>query len=188
MAGSERITKLNGDGGNRNRRVAYLGVMLSLALILSYIESLVPFFFGVPGMKLGLTNVIVVLLLLRGSRGDAKRAAFDAFLISMLRILLAGILFGNPFSVLYSFAGGILSFAGMLVALYKLKLHSVTVSVLGGVLHNVGQLFVAWLVVANFAVWGYATVLFASGFLTGGLIGVMAVETDRRLPKGAGYR
>ena len=84
-------------------KTAYLGIFLSLALICSYVESLVPFYFGAPGVKLGLANLVtVVLLYIKGTR--------EAFFVSMLRILLAGFLFGNPFSIFYSFSGGCFSF------------------------------------------------------------------------------
>ena len=87
-------------------KVAYLGVFLALALICSYVESLIPFYFGIPGVKLGLTNIVVVLMLYCvGTK--------EAFAISMLRIVLAGFLFGNLFSILYSLAGGKFSFLVM---------------------------------------------------------------------------
>ena len=91
-------------------KVAYLGVFLALALICSYVESLIPFYFGIPGVKLGLTNIVVVLMLYCvGTK--------EAFAISMLRIVLAGFLFGNLFSILYSLAGGMFSF----LVMYLLK-------------------------------------------------------------------
>ncbi len=160
------------------QNTARLGVFLSVALILSYIESLIPFYFGVPGMKLGLCNVIVVLLLMRNGPGEA-------LLISVLRILLSSLLFGSLFSFCFSLSGGILSFFVMWFALRFMKLHPVTVSILGGVSHNVGQLFVALLLVKNYAIGVYAPVLFVFGLITGGSIGIIATETDRRLPQDA---
>lgn len=89
-------------------KVAYLGVFLALALICSYVESLIPFYFGIPGVKLGLTNLVVVLMLYCvGTK--------EALLISVLRIVLSGFLFGNMFSILYSLAGGLLSFIVMVL-------------------------------------------------------------------------
>ena len=85
------------------KKTAYLGVYLALALICSYVESLIPFYFGIPGVKLGLTNIVVVLMLYCvGTK--------EALAVSALRIVLAGFLFGNMFSILYSLAGGLLSF------------------------------------------------------------------------------
>lgn len=107
-------------------KVAYLGVFLALALICSYVESLIPFYFGIPGVKLGLTNIVVVLMLYCvGTK--------EAFAISMLRIVLAGFLFGNLFSILYSLAGGMFSFLVMYLLKRTGKLGVLPVSVAGGV-------------------------------------------------------
>ena len=92
------------------RKTAHLGMFLALALICGYIESLIPFYFGVPGMKLGLPNLVTVVML-------SCIGAKEAFFVSALRILLSGFLFGNPFSILYSFGGGICSFAVMCLLL-----------------------------------------------------------------------
>ena len=93
-----------------NKKTAYLGLFLALALICSYIESLIPFYFGIQGVKLGLTNIVVVMMLY-------CIGAKEALLVSLLRIVLAGFMFGNMFSILYSLAGGILSF----LIMYLLK-------------------------------------------------------------------
>ena len=92
----------------RSKRVALCGVLVALALILSYVESLIPFYFGVPGMKLGLTNLAVVFAMY--SLSDR-----DAIIINILRIILAGFMFGNMFSIAYSLSGAILSFAVMVL-------------------------------------------------------------------------
>ena len=89
-------------------KIAYWGVFLALALVCSYVESLIPISFGIPGVKLGLTNIVVILMLY-------TIGAKDAILISVLRIILAGFMFGNAFSIIYSLAGGILSFVVMLL-------------------------------------------------------------------------
>ncbi len=156
------------------RKTAYLGMFLALALICSYIESLIPFHFGVPGVKLGLTNIVVVLMLY-------CVGAKEAFLISVLRILLAGFMFGNPFSIIYSLSGGILSFLIMLLLKRMEKLNIVSVSVAGGIFHNVGQLFIASVVVENYNLFYYMPVLLVSGFITGFLIGILAQEMVARL-------
>lgn len=123
-------------------KVAYLGVFLALALICSYVESLIPFYFGIPGVKLGLTNIVVVLMLYCvGTK--------EAFAISMLRIVLAGFLFGNLFSILYSLAGGMFSFLVMYLLKRTGKLGVLPVSVAGGMSHNIGQIAVAAFVVEN---------------------------------------
>ena len=156
------------------KRVAFLGTFLALALILSYVESLIPFYFGVPGMKLGLTNVIVVLLLyLAGGP--------TAFLISVLRVILAGFLFGNAFSIIYSLAGATLSFAVMLLLKRTKKFHVIPISAAGGIFHNLGQILVAAFVVENYNLFLYFPLLMIAGVITGVLIGVIAQEILLRL-------
>ena len=155
-------------------KVAYLGIFLALALICSYVESLIPFYFGIPGVKLGLTNVVIVLLLYCvGTK--------EAFCVSVLRIVLAGFLFGNMFSILYSLAGGVLSFLVMVLLKRTGKFSVLPVSVSGGIFHNIGQIAVAALVVENYNIFYYLPVLLIAGFLTGFLIGIAAKETIVRV-------
>lgn len=155
-------------------KVAYLGVFLALALICSYVESLIPFYFVIPGVKLGLTNIVVVLMLYCvGTK--------EAFLISMLRIVLSGFLFGNMFSILYSLAGGILSFLVMYLLKSTRKFGVLPISVSGGVFHNVGQLIVAAAVVENYNIFYYMPVLLIAGIITGFLIGIAAQEMILRI-------
>ena len=114
-------------------KVAVFGVFTSLALILSYVELLIPINFGIPGMKLGLANLLVVILLYKG-------CPRDALLLSVIRILLSGLIFGNMFSIFYSLGGGLLSLAVM-VFLKKTGQFTVAgISIGGGASHNVGQL------------------------------------------------
>lgn len=144
-------------------------MFLAAALICSYIESLIPINFGIPGIKLGLTNIIVLLMLyLTGAK--------EAFTISMLRILLSGFLFGNAFSIVYSLAGGILSFAAMVLLKRINKLSVVTVSVIGGICHNIGQILFAAVLVNNINIMYYVPVLIVSGAVTGFLIGILSQE------------
>lgn len=155
-------------------KVAYLGVFLALALICSYVESLIPFYFGIPGVKLGLTNIVVVLLLyLVGAR--------EALLISIARVFLAGFLFGNMFSIIYSLAGALLSFAVMALLKKAGKFGVLPISISGGIFHNVGQLVVAALVVENYNIFYYMPVLLVAGIVTGALIGIAAQEIILRL-------
>ena len=155
------------------KKVAYLGVFLALALICSYVESLIPFYFGVPGMKLGLTNVVVILLLyLMGPK--------EAIGVSVLRIILAGFMFGNAFSILYSLAGGILSFLVMYLLKRMDKFHMLSVSIAGGITHNLGQLIFAVFLVENYNVMFYFPLLFVAGSITGALIGIISQEVFLR--------
>ena len=89
-------------------KVAYFGVFTALALIFSYVESLIPIHFGIPGVKLGLANLIIVIALYRMS-------IKEAYILSIARIVLAGFMFGNLFAILYSLAGGILSLTIMCI-------------------------------------------------------------------------
>lgn len=158
------------------KKTAYLGMFTALALITSYVESQVPFYFGAPGIKLGLANLITVVILYRGTWKDAA-------LVSVLRILLGGFLFGNLFSILYSFAGAIVSFLVMLL-LKKTKVFSlVGVSIAGGVCHNLGQIVAAVYLMENGSVMYYFPVLMIAGIVTGTLIGIGSREVLRRIPE-----
>lgn len=155
-------------------RAAYFGVFIALALIFSYVETLIPIYFGIPGIKLGLANLLVVIVLY-------KRNATEALLLSIVRIVLAGFMFTNLFSIVYSLAGGILSFAVMKFLKERGIFSVMGVSIAGGVMHNMGQLLVAMLVVETYRVGYYFPVLLIAGMLTGLLIGVAANEVLKRL-------
>lgn len=155
-------------------KIAYWGVFLALALVCSYVESLIPISFGIPGVKLGLTNIVVILMLY-------TIGAKDAILISVLRIILAGFMFGNAFSIIYSLAGGILSFVVMLLLKNTGKLKILSISTAGGISHNAGQLIVAALVVENYNILFYVPVLIIAGIITGFLIGLLAGEIVLRI-------
>ena len=155
-------------------RAAYFGVFTALALILSYVEMLIPINFGIPGAKLGLANLIIVIVLYKT---DWK----EALLLSVTRIVLAGFIFGNMFSILYSLAGGILSLAVQAVLKKQGSFSVAGVSIAGGVSHNIGQLIVAMIVVETYQVGYYRPVLLISGLLTGLLIGVISGEVLKRI-------
>ncbi|WP_346708453.1 Gx transporter family protein [Massilistercora timonensis] len=155
-------------------RVAYFGVFTALALIFSYVESLIPIQLGIPGVKLGLANLIIVIALY-------KMRLSEVFLLSIVRILLSGFLFGNYFSILYSLAGGLLSLAVMALLKKTGDFSVMGISMAGGVFHNVGQLVVAMMVVETFSVGYYLPVLLVAGLVTGFLIGVAAGEMLKRL-------
>lgn len=154
-------------------KVAVFGVFTSLALILSYVELLIPINFGIPGMKLGLANLLVVILLYKG-------CPRDALLLSVIRILLSGLIFGNMFSIFYSLGGGLLSLAVM-VFLKKTGQFTVAgISIGGGASHNVGQLLVAMFVVQTYQVGYYLPVLLIAGVITGVVIGILSAEVLKR--------
>ena len=154
-------------------KVAVFGVFTSLAVILSYVELLIPINFGIPGMKLGLANLLVVILLYKG-------CPRDALLLSVIRILLSGLIFGNMFSIFYSLGGGLLSLAVM-VFLKKTGQFTVAgISIGGGASHNVGQLLVAMFVVQTYQVGYYLPVLLIAGVITGAVIGILSAEVLKR--------
>ncbi|MCI8796576.1 MAG: Gx transporter family protein [Dorea sp.] len=155
-------------------KVAYFGVFTSLALIFSYVETLIPVNFGIPGVKLGLANLIIVT-------GLYKMRLSEVFLLSVVRVVLSGFIFGNYFSILYSLAGGILSLTVMALLKKAGGFSVIGISIAGGTFHNIGQLVVAMLVVETFSVIYYVPVLLLAGTLTGLVIGVTANELLKRL-------
>lgn len=155
-------------------RVAYFGVFTALALIFSYVETLIPINFGIPGIKLGLANLIIIIALY-------KMSIKEAYILSIVRVVLAGFIFGNLFSIIYSLAGGILSLTVMVLLKKSDKFSLFGISMAGGVFHNVGQLIVAILVMENLNIMYYMPVLLISGLITGFIIGVVAGEMMKRL-------
>ena len=161
---------------NRKSRVAFLGMLLALAFVLAYVESLIPFFIGIYGIKLGLANLVVMIALY-------NLGYKEAFVIAVVRIVLVGFTFGNLFSMFYSLAGGLLSFAVMTVAKKSDVFGINGVSVLGGVFHNVGQIIVAMLIVENEKILYYLPVLMISGVLAGVIIGLLSGLITKRVSK-----
>ena len=158
------------------RRMARYALLTALAMVLSWLEAMVPASAAAPGMKLGLANLAVVMALyLYGWR--------EALMVNVLRIMLTGLLFGNMFSVLFSLSGALVSFICMLSA-RKLGLSLYGVSMAGGVSHNAGQLLTAAYVVHTVEIGYYAPFLLAAGLVTGFLIGVLGKEMLRRIPEG----
>ena len=155
-------------------RVAYFGVFTALALIFSYVETLIPVNLGIPGVKLGLANLIIVVALY-------KMRLSEAYLLSVVRVLLAGFIFGNNFSIIYSLAGGLLSLTVMALLKKWGGFSLQGISIAGGVFHNIGQLIVAAVVVETFSVTYYFPVLLVAGLLTGLVIGIVAEMMLKRL-------
>ena len=158
---------------SKAKNAAFFGVLVALAFTFSYLESLIPFNFGVPGVKLGLANLVVVIALYT----YGIKAAFP---IALIRILLAGFTFGNVNSLLYSLGGGILSLL-IMWAVKNTKLSVIGVSVLGGVTHNIGQILVAAVMMNTVRIVYYLPVLLIAGTVTGALIGIAAKLTLSRL-------
>lgn len=158
------------------RRVALTGMMASLALIFSYVEVLFPFNAGIPGVKLGLANLVPLIILYRL---DARYA----FAANLIRVILAGLLFSGLFAALYSLAGSLASFLVMYL-LKKTRLFSVIgVSTAGGVFHNLGQLTVAMLAVSGPQLIHYMPVLIISGMIAGIIVGIGASILLDKIPE-----
>lgn len=157
-----------------SRKIAFLGLFSAVAIIFGYVESLIPFFAGIPGIKLGLANLAVLFIL---DRYTWKEAAF----VSFVRILVIGFLFGNLFSIVYSLAGAVLSLLTMSLILRRPGFSVIGVSIAGGVAHNAGQLLAAMCIVENFSLLFYAPALLVSGVITGALIGLLVTEVSKRV-------
>ena len=158
------------------KRVSMYGILVALAFIASYIEVLIPFNFHVPGMKLGLANIVVLSALYMGG-------AEAGITVSLIRIILIGLTFGNPYSAIYGLSGGILSFITMFL-LKKTDFFGVLgVSMAGGVMHNLGQLLCAMVLLRLPAVFSYLSYLMLIGIITGGLIGLVVEEILKRVKK-----
>ena len=149
------------------KAVAIAGLLAALALIFSYIEVLFPVSTSVPGVKLGIANIVIIIALYYM---DGRYA----LAINLVRVFIAGLLFSGVFGILYSLAGALLSLATMVI-LKRTGLFSVTgVSIAGGVMHNLGQMLVAAVVVGNIKVFVYFPVLIISGVISGAVIGILA--------------
>lgn len=161
---------------NRTKKITIAALMAAMALIFSYVEVLIPFTIGIPGIKLGIANIVVIIALYYLN-------AKYALTINIVRVLIAGLLFNGLFGALYSLAGALVSFTVM-VLLKKTNIFSVVgISMAGGVAHNLGQILVAAVLVANIKIFIYFPVLIISGVITGAIIGVLAGLILRKLPK-----
>lgn len=158
----------------RTRKIALYGMLIALAFIFSYIESMVPMPVPIPGVKLGIANLVnVVGLYSIGAVGTAA--------VSLIRILLVGFTFSNMFSMFYSLAGGVLSLSAMLLARRTGAFSKVGVSILGGIFHNIGQLLIAAFVTKTAGVFAYFPMLLVAGVITGAVIGLLGGMVTERI-------
>ena len=161
----------------KSRDVARGGLLLALTLILSYVERLAPLPVPIPGVKIGLPNLVVIFVLYRVGLKDAV-------ITSLTRVALAGLLFGTGVSVLYALAGATLSLTVMTLLKATGKFSIRGVSVAGGVFHNLGQILVAMTLLENQYLLGYFPVLCVTGTLAGiviGVVGSMLVEHIKKI-------
>ena len=149
------------------KKIALCGVLTALAMIFSYIESVIPVPIPVPGIKLGVANIAVITILY-------VLGVKEAIVINLLRIVLTSLLFGNVNSFLFSISGAALSLAIMII-MKKLDFFScIGVRVCGGVMHNIGQIIAAVFIMGSEAIVFYLPVLIVSGVFTGVVIGVVS--------------
>lgn len=157
-----------------SRSIALAALLTALALIFSYVESLVPLGIAIPGVKLGIANLVIIVALYML---DFKYA----FTINVLRIVLAGLLFSGVFGMLYSLAGGLLSLIVMGLLKRTGRFSIIGISIAGGFMHNLGQIFTAALVMGTSKIFLYFPVLIFSGIITGTIIGIVAYIILHRL-------
>ncbi len=151
----------------KNETIAMVGLMAAFAAILSYIEAIIPFSIWIPGTKLGLANIAIVVVLYIYS-------AKEALIVNVVRIFVVGLLFGNMFSISFSLAGAIISFIAMMLVKKTDLFTAIGVSVIGGIAHNLGQMLVAVFVVDTYSIVYYMPALMFAGIITGIIIGVVS--------------
>ena len=160
----------------KTKKIAFPGIFISFAMILSYLESLLPPLTAIPGVKIGLANIAVIIVLFR-------MGLSYAFAVSLIRILLISVLFTNPVSVIYSVTGAVLSLCGMALFKKTKTFSTVGISVVGGILHNFGQICAAILLVETAELLYYLPVLLISGTLAGIFVGVVSAFMIKRIEK-----
>lgn len=158
----------------KTRKITVMALTVALAMILSFVESQIPAFVAIPGVKMGLANIAVVFALY-------KLGWKEAILVSLIRVFLVSLLFGTGASLFYSVAGAVLSLIGMIGLRATRLFSSVAVSVAGGVLHNVGQIGMACLLLETDVLRYYLPFLALSGILAGVVIGVVAAIMVKRI-------
>lgn len=160
----------------KSKRIAFLGLFVALAFVLSYIEFMLPLNIGIPGAKIGIANLAVMVTLY--TVGEK-----NAIALSIIRVVLVGLTFGNISMMMYSLAGAALSLFTMLLARRIGKFSMTGVSVLGGVFHNVGQIIVAMLVLETKSLFYYLPFLIIVGTITGVIIGIVSSLITTRVKK-----
>ncbi len=159
---------------NRSRKITTFALTVSVAMLLSYIESRVPAFVAIPGIKVGLANIAVIFTLY-------KFGARAAVTVSIIRVILVATLFGTPVSFIYSVSGAVLSLVLMILLRKLTPLTEVAISVTGGVAHNIGQIAAASFMLSTNVVLYYLPFLLVSGTIAGIVVGVAAAVLIKRI-------
>ena len=157
-----------------SKKVAAIGMMIALAFVLNYVESLIPINIGIPGVKLGISNIVVVFCMY-------MLGPVTAFGIAVIRIVLCGLTFGSISSMFYSLVGGLFSYFVMLILMKTDKFSIYGVSVAGGVCHNLGQIILAMIILQTKLLIYYYPLLFISGTIAGVVIGMLSAVLVKRL-------
>ena len=159
---------------NNTKKLTQLALAVSFALILSFVESRIPTLVAIPGVKVGLANIATIFMLY-------KFGFKEALVVSLARVLIVSALFGSPVSFFYSISGAVLSFVTMLLLKKATPLHEVAVSVSGGIMHNVGQIAAASLILETDVVLYYLPFLLISGTVAGMVIGIIAALLIKKI-------
>lgn len=159
---------------NNTRRLTMLALTVSFALILSFVESRIPAFVAIPGVKVGLANIAVIFTLY-------KFGIKEAVAVSLVRVLLVSMLFGSPISMIYSISGAVLSLSVMFILKKLTPVSEVVVSVSGGILHNIGQIGAASVMLGTNVVTYYLPFLLLSGTIAGIVVGVASAVLIKKV-------
>lgn len=158
----------------KTKKLVTLAVTVSVAMILSFVESRIPAFVAIPGVKVGLANIAVIFALY-------KMGWREAIAVSVIRVLLVALLFGSVVSLAYSIAGALISLS-LMILLRKIGIFTeVAVSVVGGITHNIGQILIAFLLLETKVVFYYLPFLMVSGVIAGIAVGVAAALLIKRI-------
>ena len=161
----------------KTSKMTFLGLFTAVAMILSFVETLLPpLTTALPGIKMGLPNIAIMFILYRVGWKEAT-------VVSIVRVILVSLLFGSVMSMAYSLGGDILSLLIMTLMQKLTSFNRVSISVVGGVFHNIGQILVAWAVTNTAQIVYYLPVLLISGCAAGILVGLVAGMLEKRVPK-----
>jgi len=152
------------------RQMVFLSLLVAISIVLSYFERVIPLPWAIPGMKLGLANVITLSAFYYFNKKDVG-------MLVMIRIVLTALIIGSVTSFFYSLSGGILSFMGMAVLhqFFNKKMSTIGISIIGAVLHNIGQLLVLGIMTQSISVpLSYGPLIMIAGVLTGISVGVIS--------------
>lgn len=150
----------------KTKKLTMLALILAIAFILSWIEYIISLPVAIPGIKIGLANLAILFTLYVFNVGDT-------FLVLVGRLLLNALLFGNVLSLIYSAAGGVLSFIVMALCVKIFNMNTVITSIFGGIFHNFGQTIIAFFILNNALVWTYFPYLLIGGIITGAFNGII---------------